>query len=147
MASTDSYDFDGSLVFPLSDDAGQSQGEKGPSGKKGPTSQGEWTATRFESTPKMSTYLVAWANGPFASLESSYTSPLTGKKVPLKIYATKDNIHQAQLALDVKAKVLPIYERIFDVAYPLPKLDTLVASDFDAGVLALWAVLDTDADV
>jgi aminopeptidase 2 len=38
-----------------------------------------------------------------------------------------------QFALDVKAKTLPLYEKIFDIEYPLPKLDTLVASDFDAG--------------
>ena len=42
--------------------------------------------------------------------------------------ATPDNIHQAQFALDVKADVLPLYEKIFDVPYPLPKLDTLVVS-------------------
>jgi hypothetical protein len=64
--------------------------------------------------------------------------------------ATPDVIHQTQFALDVKAKTLPLYEKIFDIEYPLPKLDTLVvsriihiryfwltggfqASDFDAG--------------
>lgn len=40
--------------------------------------------------------------------------------------ATPDNIAQAQFALDVKAAVLPLYENIFNVEYPLPKLDTLV---------------------
>ena len=38
-----------------------------------------------------------------------------------------------RFALDVKEKTLPLYEKMFDVEYPLPKLDTLVASDFDAG--------------
>lgn len=42
--------------------------------------------------------------------------------------ATSDVIHQAQFALDVKAAVLPLYEKVFDVEYPLPKLDTLVVS-------------------
>lgn len=42
--------------------------------------------------------------------------------------ATSDLIHQAQFALDVKANVLPLYEKVFDVAFPLPKLDTLVVS-------------------
>ena len=42
--------------------------------------------------------------------------------------ATPDVIHQAQFALDVKAAVLPLYEKVFDVEYPLPKLDTLVVS-------------------
>jgi hypothetical protein len=31
-----------------------------------------------------------------------------------------------QFGLDVKAKVLPIYEKVFDIEFPLPKLDTLV---------------------
>ena len=44
------------------------------------------------------------------------------------ISATADVIHQAQFALDVKAAALPLYEKIFDVEYPLPKLDTLVVS-------------------
>jgi aminopeptidase 2 len=39
--------------------------------------------------------------------------------------ATPNHIHQGQFALDVTAKVLPIYESLFDIEYPLPKLDTL----------------------
>jgi aminopeptidase N len=35
---------------------------------------------------QMSTYLVAYANGRFAHLESSYKSPLSGKVRPLRIY-------------------------------------------------------------
>ncbi|KAG9085108.1 Aminopeptidase 2 mitochondrial [Ceratobasidium sp. UAMH 11750] len=65
----------------------------------------------------------------------------SGKTRPLRIYATKDIIHQAQFALDVKAKVLPIYEKVFDVEYPLPKLDTLVANDFDAGAMENWGLI------
>jgi len=90
----------------------------------------------------MSTYLVAFANGDFVHLESSYQSPLSGKIRPLRLYgratflchipyltslvsATPNLIHQGQFALDVKAKVLPIYESMFEIEYPLPKLDTL----------------------
>ncbi|KAI0064922.1 leucyl aminopeptidase [Artomyces pyxidatus] len=101
----------------------------------------EWVATKFETTPPMSTYLLAYANGPFAHLESSYKSPLSGKVRPLRIYATPDLIHQAQFALDVKAKALPLYEQVFDVEFPLPKLDTLVASDFDAGAMENWGLI------
>lgn len=42
--------------------------------------------------------------------------------------ATPDIIHQAGFCLDVTAKVLPLYETIFDIEYPLPKLDTLAVS-------------------
>ena len=91
----------------------------------------------------MSTYIVAFANGPFEYVESSYKSPLSGHTRPLRIYgargfscpedhlveriiATPDLINQAQFALDVKRDVLPHYEKVFDIEYPLPKLDTLV---------------------
>lgn len=47
----------------------------------------KWKITRFEKTPLMSTYLVAFANGDFKHLESSYTSPLSGKTRPLRIYS------------------------------------------------------------
>ncbi|KAJ8469486.1 hypothetical protein ONZ45_g16876 [Pleurotus djamor] len=101
----------------------------------------KWKITKFQSTPPMSSYIVAWANGPFEHLEKVITSPLTGKELPLRMYATPDNIDQAHFALDVTAKVLPIYEEVFDVAYPLPKLDTLVASDFDAGAMENWGLI------
>lgn len=100
-----------------------------------------WVVTEFAPTPKVSSYLVAWADGEFVSIEGSFTSPLTNAVVPLRVYTTPEYIHQAQYALDVKAKVLPVYERIFDVAYPLPKLDTLVASDFDAGAMENWGLI------
>lgn len=111
----------------------------------------QWKISRFETTPPMSTYLVAFANGYFEHLETSVVMPLSKKTIPLRIYgvssffscleafvlvlkprviATTDNIHQAQFALDVKAAVLPLYEKIFDVEYPLPKLDTLVVRVF-----------------
>lgn len=101
----------------------------------------KWKISRFETTPPMSSYIVAYANGNFAHLESSYTSPMSGKTRPLRVYTTPDLIHQAQFALDVKAQVLPIYETVFDVEYPLPKLDTLVVHDFDAGAMENWGLI------
>jgi aminopeptidase 2 len=105
----------------------------------------------------MSTYLLALANGQFAHLESSYKSPLSGKVRPLRIYgmsfavsvlisfscspATPDVISQAQYALDIKQKAVPLYEQAFDVEYALPKLDTLVVNDFDIGAMENWVIL------
>ncbi|KAI6006003.1 hypothetical protein EDD15DRAFT_2215318 [Pisolithus albus] len=86
----------------------------------------EWKITRFLTTPPMSTYIVAYANGHFSYIEGSYKSPLSGAVRPLRVYSTPDVIHQTQYALEVKAKVIPYYEEIFDIEYPLPKLDTLV---------------------
>ncbi|TIA89691.1 hypothetical protein E3P99_01933 [Wallemia hederae] len=101
----------------------------------------EWVVTKFDTTPLISSYLVAWANGHFKHLESSYKSPISGQVRPLRIYATPDLISQAKLGLDAKAQVLPLYEKIFDIEYPLPKLDTLVANDFDAGAMENWGLI------
>lgn len=116
---------------------------------KSPLQEGEttsadpdgWSVTGFGTLPKVSTYLIAYANGPFVHLSSSYTSPLTGERIDLKIYTTPEYIHQAQFALDCKARVMPMYERVFDIPYPLPKLDTLVATDFSAGAMENWGLL------
>jgi len=105
------------------------------------SASGDWVLTKFEPTPKISSYLVAWANGPFCSKESHYISPLTKKKIPLRVFATAEHAHQTQLLLDTTAKILPVYEKIFDIPYPLSKLDTLVASDFDAGAMENWGLI------
>jgi len=46
-----------------------------------------WKVTKFETTPPMSTYIVAMANGQFEYLESSVVMPLSGKTIPLRIYS------------------------------------------------------------
>ena len=105
------------------------------------SSSEDWIVTRFQTTPLISSYLVAWANGEFDHLDSAYISPLSGRTVPLRIYATSDCIHQAQLALDVKAKVMSLYEQIFGIEYTLPELDTLVASSFESGAMENWGLI------
>ncbi|KAF8633724.1 hypothetical protein AX17_004382 [Amanita inopinata Kibby_2008] len=102
---------------------------------------GKWKISRFQTTPPMSSYIVAFANGPFKYLERTVELPLSKKTIPLRVYTTPDLLHQAQFALDVKADVLPLYEKVFDIGYPLPKLDTLVASDFDAGAMENWGLI------
>jgi aminopeptidase 2 len=46
----------------------------------------KWKVTRFQTTPPMSSYIVAFANGPFKYLEKSVVMPLSGKTLPLRIY-------------------------------------------------------------
>jgi aminopeptidase 2 len=74
------------------------QSERGP--KTESSSGEEWVLTKYATTPRVSTYLVAFANGDFEYIESSFTSPLTGGKVPLRVYATKDVIHQVSPAAE-----------------------------------------------
>ncbi|PWN20753.1 putative AAP1-alanine/arginine aminopeptidase [Microstroma glucosiphilum] len=100
-----------------------------------------WVLTEYGITPKLSTYLIAWAEGPFSKLSSSIKSPHSGREIGINVYATEDFIKQAQYTVEVTKKVLPVYEQVFDIEYPLPKLDTLVAADFDAGAMENWGLI------
>lgn len=59
----------------------------------------QWKLTKFDKTPLMSTYIVAFANGEFAFLEDFVVLPLSGKTVPLRVYGEEQNYH-VFLALD-----------------------------------------------
>jgi aminopeptidase 2 len=48
---------------------------------------GQWKVTKFQTTPPMSSYIVAFANGHFKYLEDSVDLPLSGKTIPLRIYS------------------------------------------------------------
>ncbi|KDE03697.1 hypothetical protein MVLG_05828 [Microbotryum lychnidis-dioicae p1A1 Lamole] len=96
--------------------------------------QDDWTLTSFATMPKVSTYLVAFANGPFAHLELTFTSAISGRVIPLRVYATADCVEQGALTLETMAKILPLYEKLFDVEYPLPKLDSLIVTDCPAAM-------------
>ncbi|CEQ42185.1 SPOSA6832_03982 [Sporobolomyces salmonicolor] len=108
----------------------------------------EWELIEFQTTPKMSTYLTAWAVGRFDSISSSYISPLSKDSVPLRMFASESYQHiargQGQLALDSLAAVMPLYEQValrFGIAYPLGKLDLLVCDAFDAGAMENYGLI------
>jgi aminopeptidase 2 len=145
LGSTLGVGYTGSAVK-VSELAGKTEGQTKTEGKtEGKTEAGSSSSnlkiTKFEPTPLMSTYLVAFACGEFASLSSEHKSVKTGKTIPLRIFATPDAIGQAQFGLDIKKWALPVYEEIFDIPYALPKLDTLVAHDFDAGAMENWGLI------
>ncbi|KAF8803558.1 hypothetical protein BYT27DRAFT_7214560 [Phlegmacium glaucopus] len=52
----------------------------------------KWKITKFETTPLMSSYLVAFANGPFVFLETSVVMPLSGKTIPLRVYSIGNSL-------------------------------------------------------
>ena len=68
---------------------------------EGSDKEGGWKITKFQTTPLISSYLVAYANGPFEYIEDHYTSPLSGKTRPVRMYATKDIIHQTKASIDI----------------------------------------------
>jgi aminopeptidase 2 len=102
----------------------------------------------------MSTYLLVYASGPFGYIETSYVSPLSGKTRPLRFYceftllfrpsswldtATPDVVKKGQYCLDISARALGVYEKFFDIEFPLPKLDTLAIPEGGSGAMENWA--------
>ncbi|XP_057594639.1 endoplasmic reticulum aminopeptidase 2 isoform X2 [Hippopotamus amphibius kiboko] len=90
----------------------------------------------FETTVKMSTYLVAYIVCDFSSVSGTASS---GVKV--SIYAAPDKWSQTHYALEASLKLLDFYENYFDIHYPLPKLDLVAIPDFESGAMENWGLI------
>uniref|UniRef100_A0A8D1HZA3 Aminopeptidase n=1 Tax=Sus scrofa TaxID=9823 RepID=A0A8D1HZA3_PIG len=90
----------------------------------------------FETTVKMSTYLVAYIVCDFASVSGTASS---GVKV--SIYASPDKWSQTHYALEASLKLLDFYENYFNIHYPLPKLDLVAIPDFESGAMENWGLV------
>ncbi len=83
----------------------------------------------FGTTPKMSTYLVAFVVGDFACASGEQDG------VALRVCATPDKVRLAPFALDVAKFALHYYDNYFGIHYPLKKLDLIGIPDFEAGAM------------
>lgn len=88
---------------------------------------------RFDTTPIMSTYLVAAVIG-----EYDYVEAKSKDGVLVRVYTPVGKKDQGLFALDVATKVLPYYKEYFNIAYPLPKMDLIAIGDFSAGAMENW---------
>ena len=88
----------------------------------------EWKVTKFERTPIMSTYLVAYVVG-----EYDYVETNDSNGVSMRVYTPVGKKEHGNFALDTAAKVLPFYADYFDIKYPIAKADQIAISDFAMG--------------
>jgi aminopeptidase N len=96
---------------------------------------GLWVTT-FDTTPKMSTYLLAFCFG-----ELSYMQAETKDGVIVRTYATPENISYSKFALDTAIKTLEFFNEYFDIPYPLLKCDLVALPDFAAGAMENWGMI------
>ncbi|KAG7221274.1 hypothetical protein INR49_017339 [Caranx melampygus] len=89
----------------------------------------------FDTTVKMSTYLVAYIVSDFLSV-----SKTTQHGVKITIYAVPEKINQTAYALDAAVKLLDFYDDYFDIPYPLPKQDLAAIPDFQSGAMENWGL-------
>jgi aminopeptidase N len=84
---------------------------------------------RFATTPKMSTYLVAFLVGDFKCTEGKSDG------VPIRACSTPDKVELTRFALESAKYVLHYYDDYFGIRYPMPKLDMVALPDFEAGAM------------
>jgi aminopeptidase N len=86
----------------------------------------------YQTTPKMSTYLLALVVGEFDGISK------TSGNIQTTVYTVPGKAHQGQFCLDVAVHCLDLYQKIFGVPYPLLKSDLLAIPDFAAGAMENW---------
>jgi len=91
---------------------------------------------KFDRTPIMSTYLLAFIVG-----EYDYVEAKDANGVLIRVYTPQGKKEQGQFALDVAVKTLPFYVDYFKIDYPLPKLDMIALADFAAGAMENWGLV------
>ncbi|MGT2784773.1 M1 family metallopeptidase [Streptococcus merionis] len=95
---------------------------------------GVWT---FDTTPRMSSYLLAFGLG---DLQSKKAKAKGGTEVG--IFATKAHpASSLDFALDIAVRVIDFYEDYFGVKYPIPLSYQLAHPDFSSGAMENWGLI------
>ena len=93
------------------------------------TPAGDKHTLRFATTPKMSTYLVAFLVGDFVCSKGESDG------VPIRACSTPDKLALTPYAVKAAEFVLHYYDTYFGIKYPMPKLDMIAIPDFEAGAM------------
>ena len=93
--------------------------------------------SQFETTPKMSPYLLAWVAGELQSRTGK-----TKDGVEVGIWSTPaQKIEGLDFALDTTIRAIEYYDDYFGVPYPLAKCDMVALPDFSAGAMENWGLI------
>ncbi len=101
------------------------------------TNDGKNLVTTFQTTPRMSTYLLAWVVG-----EMVQKSTKTKRGVDVNVWATPAQSEASlDFALGIAAQTIDFYEQYFGTNYPLPKSDHVALPDFSSGAMENWGLI------
>ncbi|SCU91657.1 LADA_0F11254g1_1 [Lachancea dasiensis] len=110
---------------------------------------GAQTTHIFHTSPKMSPYLLAWAIGEFEYIETHTekciypsiedSSPL--QNLPIRVYTARGKSQQGQFALDLASKVIDYYSDLFEIPYPIPKLDLLCVESYSHNAMENFSLI------
>ncbi|XP_057579852.1 aminopeptidase N [Hippopotamus amphibius kiboko] len=128
--------FNITLIYPKGLTALSNMPPKGPSVPL--DGDANWSVTEFETTPIMSTYLLAYIVSEFTSVETKAPND-----VQIRIWArpsaTAEN--HGIYALNVTGPILNFFANHYDTRYPLPKSDQIALPDFNAGAMENWGLV------
>ena len=91
---------------------------------------------RFEDTPKMSPYLVAFAVGQWDVVTGK-----TKRDIGVDVYVPVGQSESGKFALKFAAGSIDVFEEMFGVNYPLPRLQLVAIPDFAAGAMENWGLV------
>ena len=95
------------------------------------------TNTSFETSPKMSTYLLAFVLGEIQSVSGT-----TKSGVNVNVWGTLAQPKESYaFALDAAIRSIEYFEDYFGVPYPLPKADHVALPDFSSGAMENWGLI------
>ncbi|MDB5181586.1 MAG: putative Aminopeptidase [Candidatus Saccharibacteria bacterium] len=104
---------------------------------KSQESRGDEMITVFETTPRMSTYLLAFVAG---NMHRKTTK--TNRGTDVSIWATvAQPADSLDFALDAAKRSIEFFEGYFDVPYPLAKADHVALPDFSSGAMENWGLI------
>jgi len=93
--------------------------------------------TSFETTPRMSTYLLALVVG---ELQSKAAKTASG--VDVTVWATPAQpAASLDFASDIAVRAIEFYNDYFSTPYPLPKSDLVALPDFSSGAMENWGLI------
>uniref|UniRef100_A0A7I4YHY9 Aminopeptidase n=1 Tax=Haemonchus contortus TaxID=6289 RepID=A0A7I4YHY9_HAECO len=95
-----------------------------------------WIVSKFERTPKMSTYLLAVAVGEFEFIQQ-----YTKRGVRFRIWSRKGAQNMTSYACSAGISCLEFFEHRLGIQYPLLKQDMLALPDFTAGAMENWGLI------
>jgi aminopeptidase N len=100
-------------------------------------SDGQRMVTKFETSPRMSTYLLAFVVG-----ELQRKTAHTKDGVEVNVYATPAQpAASLDYPLDIAVRSIEFYNDYFATAYPLPKSDHVALPDFSSGAMENWGLI------
>lgn len=91
----------------------------------------------FETTPRMSTYLLAFVSGPMHYVEGKTKDGIVVRSWSSTARPKKE----LQYSMEEGVRVLDFFTEYFGTNYPLSKCDQVALPDFDAGAMENWGLI------